>query len=195
MFVGQGIFLSYYHLEICCILEDTNLTRKLKVRGPKINRSRKVAQGLTRRTRTRHWFVTLVFFYIQEDARIWAHKIFTWKHDYLKAGSCRFFPEHRVPYFWSPWTPFRGYWSSAACSGHEIILVEAAGKCQLPVSRVPSQPHIWPCFWGISWPLCPAVLGRLLPRSREDSIDRPLSVLLLDQALRVAKVSGLYLFY
>ena len=46
MSVGQGIFLSYYHLEICCILEETNLTRKLKVRGPKINRSRKAAQGL-----------------------------------------------------------------------------------------------------------------------------------------------------
>ena len=39
--VGQGIFLLYYHLEICCILEETNLTRKLKVCGPKINRSRK----------------------------------------------------------------------------------------------------------------------------------------------------------
>ena len=34
------------------------------------------------------------------------------------------------------------------------------------------------------------VLGRLIPRSREDSIDRPLRVLLLDQALEVAKVSG-----
>ena len=44
--VGQGIFLSYYHLEICCILEETNFTRKLKVHGPKINRSRKAAQGL-----------------------------------------------------------------------------------------------------------------------------------------------------
>ena len=43
--VGQGIFLSYYHLEIC-ILEETNLTRKLKVHGPKINKSRKAAQGL-----------------------------------------------------------------------------------------------------------------------------------------------------
>ena len=38
-------------------------------------------------------------------------------------------------------------------------------------------------FGGISWPLCPAVLGRLIPRFNEDSIDRPLSVRLLDQAL------------
>ena len=73
----SGNILVVLPLEICWILEETNLTRKLKVRGPKINRSRKVAQGLTRRTRTRHWFVTLVFLYIQEDARIWAHKIFT----------------------------------------------------------------------------------------------------------------------
>ena len=75
----QGIFLSYYHWEICCILEQTNLTRKVEVRGPKINRSRKAAQGLARRTRARHWFVTLVFFQVWET-RIWAHKIFIWKH-------------------------------------------------------------------------------------------------------------------
>ena len=43
--VGQGIFLSYYHLGICCILEETNLTRKLKVCGPKMNRSRKLLRG------------------------------------------------------------------------------------------------------------------------------------------------------
>ena len=29
--VGQGIFLSYYHLGIYCILEETNLITKLKV--------------------------------------------------------------------------------------------------------------------------------------------------------------------
>ena len=51
--VGQGIFLSYYHLEICCILEETHLTRKLKIYGPKINRRRKAAEGLARRTRSR----------------------------------------------------------------------------------------------------------------------------------------------
>ena len=43
--VGQGIFLLWYHLGICCILEETNLTRKLKVRGPKMNRSRKLLRG------------------------------------------------------------------------------------------------------------------------------------------------------
>ena len=58
---------------------------------------------------------------------------------------------------------------------------------QSPVSRVPSEPHIWPCLGGISWPLCPMALGRLIPRSREGSIDRPLNVLFLEQALWVAK--------
>ena len=58
---------------------------------------------------------------------------------------------------------------------------------QSPVSRVPSWPHIWPCSGGISWPLCPAALGRLIPRSREGSIDRPLNVLFLERALWVAK--------
>ena len=38
----------------------TNLTRKLKIYGPKINRSRKAAVVPARRTRSRHWFVALV---------------------------------------------------------------------------------------------------------------------------------------
>ena len=40
---------------------EGNVTRKLKIFGPKINRSRKAAEGLARRTRSRHWFVTVVF--------------------------------------------------------------------------------------------------------------------------------------
>ena len=43
------------------LLEATNLTRKLKIYIPKINSSRKAAVGLATRTRSRHWFVTLVF--------------------------------------------------------------------------------------------------------------------------------------
>ena len=38
-----------------------NLTRKLKIHGPKINRSRKAAEALARRAGSRHWFITLVF--------------------------------------------------------------------------------------------------------------------------------------
>ena len=32
-------------------------------------------------------------------------------------------------FFWSPsWTPFRGYWRSAAAAAHELIFVELDGK-------------------------------------------------------------------
>ena len=36
------------------LLGETNLTRKLKIYGPKINRHRTAAEGLARRTRSRH---------------------------------------------------------------------------------------------------------------------------------------------
>ena len=45
---------------VVLLLGETNLTRKLKIYDPKINRSRKAVVGLARRTRSRHWFVTLV---------------------------------------------------------------------------------------------------------------------------------------
>ena len=38
---------------VVLLLRKTNLTRKLKIFGPKINRSRKAAEGLARRTRSR----------------------------------------------------------------------------------------------------------------------------------------------
>ena len=44
---------------VILLLEETNLTRKIY--GLKINRSRKAAVGLARRTKPRHWFMTLVF--------------------------------------------------------------------------------------------------------------------------------------
>ena len=46
---------------VVLLLGETNLTRKLKKYGPKINRSRKAAEALARRTRSRHWLMTLVF--------------------------------------------------------------------------------------------------------------------------------------
>ena len=46
---------------VVLLLGETNLTRKLKIYGPKINRCRKAVVGLARRTRSRHWLVTLVF--------------------------------------------------------------------------------------------------------------------------------------
>ena len=45
---------------VVLLLGETSL-RKLKIYGPKINRSRKAVVGLSRRTRSRHWFMTLVF--------------------------------------------------------------------------------------------------------------------------------------
>ena len=102
-------------------------------------------------------------------------KIFTWNH--LSEGL--FF--WVFPLFFCLYLELlsRGCWRSASCSGHDLIFVETAGKGQLPVSRAPSQPHIWPCSGGISWSLCPTVLGSLIPRSNKDSIDRPLNVLSL----------------
>ena len=46
---------------VVLLLGETNLTRKLKIYGPKINRSRKAVVWLARKTRSRHWFMTLVF--------------------------------------------------------------------------------------------------------------------------------------
>ena len=46
---------------VVLLLGETNLTRKLKIYGRESNRNRKAAGGLARSTRSRHWFVTLVF--------------------------------------------------------------------------------------------------------------------------------------
>ena len=118
----------------------------------KINRSRKVAQGLARRTRPRNWFATLVFLWVGEDARIWAHKIFTWKHltiwrpvllGFSQSTECLISDLH--PELLS---------RSAACSGHDIIFVETAGKCQLPVSRVHIFDHALGAFHAHCAPQC-----------------------------------------
>ena len=45
---------------VVLLLGETNLTRKLKTHGPKIERSRKAPEELARRTRARHWVVPLV---------------------------------------------------------------------------------------------------------------------------------------
>ena len=49
---------------VLLLFRETNLTRKLKIYDPKINRSRKAVVGLARRTKTRHWSVTLVFLWV-----------------------------------------------------------------------------------------------------------------------------------
>ena len=49
---------------VVVLLGKTNLTRKLEIYSPKINRSIKAVVGLARRTRSRNWFVTLVLLYV-----------------------------------------------------------------------------------------------------------------------------------
>ena len=46
---------------VILLLGEADLTRKLKIYDPKINRSRKAVVGLARRIRTKHWFMMLVF--------------------------------------------------------------------------------------------------------------------------------------
>ena len=45
---------------VVLLLGETNLKRKLKIYGPKSNRSRKAAEVLARRTRSRRLLVTLL---------------------------------------------------------------------------------------------------------------------------------------
>ena len=55
--------------------------------------------------------------------------------NYLKtcsASPCCHYPDHRVPRFCSPpWTPFRGWWRSAAAAAHDLIFVEV--RWQVPI--------------------------------------------------------------
>ena len=97
--VGQGIFLSYYHLEMCCTLEETNLTQKLEVRGPKMNRSRNAAEELARKARTRLVHDVRVSLGTRRGKNWGSENLYLKASDDLKAGSSEFFPEHRVPYF------------------------------------------------------------------------------------------------
>ena len=55
----SGCWLGDILLEL--LLGETNSTRKLKIFGPKMNRCRKAAEGLARRSRSRHSFMILVF--------------------------------------------------------------------------------------------------------------------------------------
>ena len=48
---------------VILLLGETNLARMSKIYGPEINRSRKAAEALARRTRST-WFVTLVFLWV-----------------------------------------------------------------------------------------------------------------------------------
>ena len=62
---------------VVLLLGEADLTRKLKIYDPKINRSRKAVVGLARRTRSRHWFVTVVFSKYEKIQEFAFVKIFT----------------------------------------------------------------------------------------------------------------------
>ena len=65
--------------------------------------------------------------------KYWAHKIASWKSlsedQFCQSSSppppC---PEHRVP-------PFKRGWKSAPIAAHDLILVEADGKCQFVAGK------------------------------------------------------------
>ena len=73
----------------------------------------------------------------------WVPKIGSWKH-LSKDLFCQFFPEHRMPHFWSPpWTRFGECWKLEDAAAHDLILVEADGKrpWQVPICINSSQGH------------------------------------------------------
>ena len=48
------VLAGWMDILVVLLLGETNLTRKLKIYGPKFNRHRTAAEGLARRTRSRH---------------------------------------------------------------------------------------------------------------------------------------------
>ena len=75
-------------------------------------------------------------------------KIFTWKYLTIWRPILSALPEHRVPHSLSPpRTPFRGGWGSEAAAVHDLIHVEADGKCPSPVHR-DSHGHKFDCSLG-----------------------------------------------
>ena len=48
------VLAGWMDILVVLLLGETNLTRKLKIYGPKFNRDRTAAEGLARRTRSRH---------------------------------------------------------------------------------------------------------------------------------------------
>ena len=62
---------------VILLLGEADLTRKLKIYDPKINRNRKAVVGLARRTRSRHWFMTVVFSRYEKMQEFGFIKIFT----------------------------------------------------------------------------------------------------------------------
>ena len=59
----------------------------------------------------------------------WVHRVSSWKYLTIWRPVLPVFPG--APRFCSPlWIPFKGCWKSAAAVAHNLIFVEADGKCQ-----------------------------------------------------------------
>ena len=83
-------------------------------------------------------------------------------------------------------------WSTRCAVGQRrgLILVEMGDEqCSLFTYSFPPFGHkFYQGLRDISWPICPMVLERLIPRSNEDFVGRPLDVLWLDWALLMVAI-------
>ena len=124
----------------------------------------------------------LVLSYIREDARIWGHWNLSLDMHVKYLGAyiseaqnpsfCFTPPEfHSGHTFWGPlqWIVY------TLCNRimNDIL-------CFVCLLLLPFDHKFDKGFGGISWPVCPTVLGMLIPGSGEDLIDKPFSALLLD---------------
>ena len=128
---------------------------------------------------------------VWEDAWMWTHK-----NLYLKTSIWRpvffvvvvfillSFAEHRVPYFLSPpWTPFKGVLKVSILQWSWFNLCRGSWQGPTFSQQGPFKTTYLTMFWVHFMVTVSRGVGRLIPRSNKDSIDRPLNVLSLDQAL------------
>ena len=103
---------------------------------------------------------------------------------YLRASFASF-PRAQSASLWpSPWTPFRVYCRSATAVANGLTLVElGGGQHSLSYNSFSFGLNFDQSLGGTSWPICPMLLGMLIPRPGKYFVDRPLNVLLLDWVL------------
>ena len=123
--------------------------------------------------------MTLMLFYVWEDARVWAY----WNHsfdmylNYLGQLSC----------FSPSWIPLREYWGGQlqwlmSWWQQRPLFTEIAGNIYCPQSLLFTiiSTNVWEAFHD---QFCPTALQRLIPRPGEDSVDRPFNVIIFGLSL------------
>ena len=107
------------------------------------------------------------------------HKIL----NYMRASSVDF-PRAQSALSWpSPWIPVGRYCRSVTTLANNLILVKLdGGQLSVFYNPFPLGVKFDQGLGDISWPVGPTVLGMLLLKAGEDFLDRPLDVLLVDQA-------------